>query len=185
MGWSIVESFVESKVDGRESEDVVVASAHFAAVIDGATDETGALFAGKSGGRFAAETLASAIEDLDEHTDATEFTDRLTAALSAGAGAAGPLSPDTRWPSASLICLSFSRNEIWRIGDCNFMIDHTPNIGTKRVDAAAYSFRAAINAALLAAGAPLNEILSNDPGSAAARPLFDLQQQLTNRAGPW
>ncbi|MCP5026141.1 MAG: hypothetical protein GY929_07625, partial [Actinomycetia bacterium] len=61
------------------------------------------------------------------------------------------------------------------------MIDHTPNIGTKRVDAAAYSFRAAINAALLAAGTPLNEILSNDPGSAAARPLFDLQQQLTNR----
>ncbi|MCP5027408.1 MAG: hypothetical protein GY929_14105, partial [Actinomycetia bacterium] len=77
------------------------------------------------------------------------------------------------------------RNEIWRIGDCNFMIDHTPNIGTKRVDAAAYSFRAAINAALLAAGTPLDEILSNDPGSAAARPLFDLQQQLTNRAGPW
>ncbi|MCP5029843.1 MAG: hypothetical protein GY929_26525, partial [Actinomycetia bacterium] len=23
------------------------------------------------------------------------------------------------------------------------------------------------------------------PGSAAARPLFDLQQQLTNRTGPW
>lgn len=185
MSWSIVEQFVESKSDNRSCEDVIVATPYFAAVIDGATDETGMRFKEKSGGVFAAETLGSAIEALNPELTAREFADQLSENLARAAAAVGALDPSSRWPSASLVCLSFARREIWRIGDCSFLIDGESNIGTKRVDDAAYGFRAAINAALLAAGTPQTEILRDDPGAGFARPLLDLQQELTNQEGPW
>lgn len=155
-------------------------------MIDGATDETGAVYEGKSGGRFAAETLASTIEDLSPGSTAREFADQLSSSLALAASEADHQDgASERWPSASLVCLSFARHEIWRIGDCSFLVDGEPNIGSKRVDDAAYGFRAAINAALLAAGTPLEEILRTDPGAGFARPLLDLQQQLTNLEGTW
>jgi hypothetical protein len=186
MGWLVLERFVQGKSAGRACEDLVVTTSDFAAVIDGATDETGTLYGGKTGGLLAAETLASEIEQLSPRATARQFADRLSAALSLAASQAGLHGGSSvRWPSASLVCLSFTRNEIWRIGDCSFLVDGEPNIGTKRVDDAAYGFRAAINASLLAAGMPLEEILGSDPGAGFARPLFDIQQHLTNHEGPW
>jgi len=186
MRWSVVEEFVEGKNPGRTCEDFIVTTSNFAAVIDGASDETGALFEGKAGGLFAAETLALAIEGLDPASTARGFADELTISLERAVSTAdNQAGASTRWPSASLVCLSFACREIWRIGDCSFLVDGQPNIGTKRVDDAAYGFRAAINASLIAAGTPLDEILRTDPGAAFARPLFDAQQQLSNREGPW
>ncbi len=186
MSWSVVEEFVEGKSSGRPCEDLIVTTPDFAAVIDGATDETGAQFDGQTGGRFAAETLASAITDLSPRLTARKFADHLSDTLARAAAAAEtPDRASTRWPSASLVCLSFAHQEIWRIGDCSFLVDGEPNLGTKRVDDAAYGFRAAINASLIAAGTPLEEILRTDPGADFARPLLDLQQQLTNHEGPW
>lgn len=186
MSWAVVEEFVEGKSADRECEDVVIATSDFAAVIDGATDETGTVYEGKAGGLFAAETLATTIDALAPDTTAREFADQLSSHLALAASEASHQDGSSaRWPSASLVCLSFSRHEIWRIGDCSFLVDGVPNIGTKRVDDAAYGFRAAINASLLAHGTPLEEILASDPGAEFARPLFDLQQQLTNNKGPW
>lgn len=182
MGWSVVEEFVEGKSSDRACEDLITITADFAAVIDGATDETGALYDGKSGGLIAAETLGSAIESLGRDSTGRQFADEMTSSLKRTADANGV---STRWPSASLVCLSFARREIWRIGDCSFLVDGEPHIGTKRIDDAAYGFRAAINASLIASGTPVEEILRTDPGAGFARPLHDLQQQLSNLEGPW
>ncbi|MFN3254326.1 MAG: hypothetical protein ACE37B_01395 [Ilumatobacter sp.] len=186
MLWSVVEEFVEGKSVERACEDIIVVTSDFAAVIDGATDETGALFDGKSGGLVAAETLASTIEGLDQTSTAREFADELSGSLRRATGTTGDdVSAPDRWPSASLVCLSFARREVWRIGDCSFLVDGEPHLGTKRIDDAAYGFRAAINAALIAAGTSLDEIVRTDPGAGFARPLHDLQQQLSNLEGPW
>ncbi len=182
----MVEEFVEGKSTDRVCEDLIVVTPNLAAVIDGATDETGATFDGKAGGHFAADTLAGAIRALAPNSTAREHAHALSSALTQAATEASQDNDEpTRWPSASLVCLSFDRHEIWRIGDCSFMIDGEPDIGTKRVDDAAYGFRAAINAALLAAGTPLDEILRTDPGARFTRPPFDLQQELTNQEGYW
>jgi hypothetical protein len=184
--WLALEKFVEGKSADRTCEDIIVTTPSFAAVIDGATDGTGTLYGGRTGGLLAAETLASEIEQLSPQTTARQFADRLTTALSGAVVQAGRRDGSSvRWPSASLVCLSFARDEIWRIGDCSFLVDGEPHIGTKRVDDAAYGFRAAINAALLASGTPLEEILRSDPGASSARALFDVQQHLTNIEGPW
>lgn len=184
--WSVVEEFVESNADGRVSEDIISISEHFAAVIDGASDATGALFHGLSGGRFAAETVAASIAGLEPEATWSDFAMQITAALGGAVAAAyGDLDDSIRWPAASVICLSFVRSEIWRVGDCSYLADGEVNIGTKRVDDAAYGFRAAINAGLVESGTSVEEITEKDPGARAARPLFDLQQQLSNRLVPW
>jgi hypothetical protein len=186
VAWSVVEQFVEGKTRERACEDVIVTVSGFAAVVDGATDETGGRFDGLSGGRFAADVVATALRALDPESTAREFADALTGRLrDAVVEVAGELDDASRWPSASVVCFSVAREQIWRIGDCSFLLDGRPNIGTKRVDDAAYGFRAAVNAARVAAGTPLEEILRDDPGARCTRPLFDLQQHLSNREGPW
>jgi len=174
-----VEQFVEAKSVGRVCEDMIVVTDHFAAVIDGASDGTGARFNGKSGGRLAAETIATAIRGLPADVDARSFADMLSAAL---ASAVGDLRPDTRWPVA---CVSADRGEVWRIGDCHVVIGDVEHPSTFLVDEAASRFRAAVNAALLAKGTPIQKILENDPGSQARRILTDNQQHLANTVGPW
>ncbi|MDH3707435.1 MAG: protein phosphatase 2C domain-containing protein [Acidimicrobiia bacterium] len=186
MAWQIIESFVEGKSPAKECEDLIVVTDDFAAVIDGATDATGAAFDGRTGGRFAAEVIGTAIEALPRDVGARVFADRLTRALlDAVQATAGDLPDDVRWPAACVVCLSAANREVWRIGDCNVVVDGVAHPGTKRVDEASYGFRAVVNAALLARGTPLEEILEHDPGAQAARPLTDIQQHLANRVGPW
>lgn len=185
MTWSVVEEFAESKFNDRVCEDLIVVTEQFAAVIDGASDATGALFNGLSGGRFTAEIVADSIQTQDSRTTAAEFAGQVTAALQQAVSEATDGTPTERWPAASVVCVSFERDEVWRIGDCSFSIDGHVDKGGKRVDDAAYSFRAAVNASLIESGTPLEEILRTDPGSAAARPLFDVQQHVSNRPGPW
>jgi hypothetical protein len=186
MVWKEIERSVVGKCPGRECEDLIVVTDDFATVIDGATDETGARFAGRSGGRFAAEVLAEAIEAMPADVDARRFTDRLTRALADAVRQGGaPDDGDHRWPMASVVCLARAARQVWRIGDCHTRLGDRLLLGTKRVDDAAYGYRAAVNAALLAKGRPLAEILADDPGAAAVRPLFDVQQHLANTVGPW
>lgn len=139
MSFEILERFVEGKHDDRQCEDVVVATDDFVAVIDGASDETGARFAGKSGGKFAADAVAHAIRHLPASAGARVFADALALAVRTEVVAqAGALGADARWPTASVICCSAQRRESWRIGDCNLVINGQQHLGRKRVDDAAY-----------------------------------------------
>lgn len=186
MRFRVVEQFVEPKSYDRVCEDIVVVSYDFVAVIDGASDATGAQFDDKSGGRFAAESLARTIASLPADADARAFADRAASSLATDVAAvAGVLDADTRWPVAVLTCASAHRREVWRIGDGNVVIDGIEHPATRRIDRAAYGFRAAVNAALLAKGTPVADVIEDDPGARAARLLIDNQQHLANRVGPW
>jgi hypothetical protein len=186
MYWTVDEVFVEGKQRDRDCEDVIVVSDDLVAVIDGATDETGARFRGKSGGKFAADVIADALRGLPGSVSPRTFANCLTDALAtAVAIEAGIPSPESRWPVASVVCLAPAARQVWRIGDCHVRIGDTPYPGAKRVDDASYGFRAVINAAQLAKGMPLEQILAEDPGAEASRPLYDLQQHLANTTGPW
>lgn len=182
MGLEVIERFVESKSTDRICEDVIIVTDNFAAVIDGASDATGADFDGATGGRFAAVVVDKAICALRPDVGARAFADVLSAAL---ASAVGQLDPGTRWPAAVVTCVSVRRREIWRIGNGNVVIDGTAHPSVLRVDDAAYTFRAAVNAALLQKGMPLDEVIATDPGARAARQLIDIQQHLANTVGPW
>lgn len=186
MGIRVSEHFVEAKFAERVCEDVIVVTDHFAAVIDGASDATGLSIDGKTGGRFAAEVIERAIHELAPDADARVFADTLAAALSSAVTASiGEVGDDIRWPVAVVACASAHRREVWRIGDCNVVVDGRTFPGMSRVGDATGRFRAAVNAALMAKGLSRSEVLASDPGAKAARALIDIQQHLTNVVGPW
>lgn len=178
--------FVEGKRGDRDCEDAIVASDDFVAVVDGATDETGASFAGRSGGRFAADVVVEAVKSMSPTITHREFADCLTRAMAeAVEEVIGPRSPGFRWPVASVACYAARLRQVWRIGDCHIRIGDVLHPGRKRVDDASYGFRAVINSALIAEGMPVEQVLRDDPGAEASRPLYDLQQYLANTTGPW
>jgi hypothetical protein len=182
----VVESFAAGKSPDRSCEDVVVVTDHFAAVIDGGTDLSGRLYGGMPGGLFAARTIADEIRALEPDVGVDAFVARLAHGLRrAVTSVDGPLRPDTVWPYASVVCLSAARRQVWRVGDCHAVVDGAPHHGGKRVDDAAYAFRAAVTAALLARGTPIETVLADDPGTQASLPLYEIQQHLANRPGPW
>jgi hypothetical protein len=186
MAVEVVESCVVGKDPGRDCEDVLVETDAFVAVIDGATDETGAIFGGRSGGRFAADVIAATIRTLPSSATAREFADQMTSKLrEAIRREAGELDGSTRWPVASVACLSAYRRQVWRIGDCSLAVGDRVYPGAKRVDDASYGFRAVVNAALLESGVDLETVLVEDPGARFSKPLYDLQQHLANTTGPW
>lgn len=186
MSWSVVESFVESKHPDRLSEDLIVVSDHFAAVVDGASDATGAMFAGRTGGLLAAEAVAATVEALEPAATARQFAAEATAAVQAAVAAAtGIIDASTRWPAACVVCLSHERSEIWRIGDAHFAVDGETNSPMLAINEVKGRFRAALNTALIESGTPLTDMMESDPGGTAVRALTDVQQHLSNLPGPW
>ncbi len=181
----IIEHLVASKQPGRMSEDMIAIAQHWAAVVDGATDATDATFNGLSGGRFAAEVLTGALIGLEADIDARTAIDALTQALASATALVTEADVDVRWPSAAITIVSPARRQIWRVGDGPILIDGAEVASRSSFDDAAYSFRATINAALLASGRTLKDIINNDPGRVASRPLHDLQQHLANTTGQW
>lgn len=186
MGWSIVEQHVLGKIEGMVCEDMVVATEHHVAVIDGASDATGERYGDTTGGKFAADVIAGAISQLDRNTDARGFADAVTNALATAIQAErGDLETHVRRPAAAGICFAVEANEVWRIGDCHLVLDGEASLGGKAIDDATTGFRAAINTALMRTGVTVDEIRADDPGRQAARQLNDLQQQVANWVGPW
>lgn len=168
-------------------EDGIVVTDHFAAVIDGATDKTGALFDGVTGGRYAMLVCADAIKTLDPDADvftAVEWmTDQLSKRLPVG------LSIEDR-PTAVLAVYSTQRREIWRVGDVSLWHDRMtdgPDRLQKLVDFHAAGVRAAVIAAELANGRPADELRDDDVGRQVILPLLRRQAVFANNpdVGEW
>lgn len=111
VGWSLVEEFFETKMRDRVCEDLILVTGGHAVVIDGASDATGVDFGGRSGGRFAAETIRLAFQGMDPHATARQAVDDLSKQLAQAVGDLPALvrwPASVRWPAATVVCLSFS-----------------------------------------------------------------------------
>jgi glycerophosphoryl diester phosphodiesterase len=176
-------SFAKSGRD-EENEDVIVLTPAFAAVIDGATDQSGLRYDGLTGGRFAARSLAVAFADLDPEADLDTAIDFLTAGLAAAVRRAG--GDPTAWlcPTASLVCYAGARREIWRVGDCAFRLDGQVDAPITLIDRVASEARATLDRALLASGVSLAQICATDPGRDLILPLLRVAGAFQNHPNP-
>src|SRR5690606_25939561 len=78
----VIERFTQGKTGNEaRNEDALVTTPHFIAVIDGATPKACPPLEGLSAGRFAALTLARAVETLPPDSDARSAIATLTQAL--------------------------------------------------------------------------------------------------------
>jgi hypothetical protein len=175
----VLESFMEGK-RGRSdgSEDAIAVTDDFVFVIDGATDKTGIRVEGVTTGGFASAQIADTVQSLPRQADVFECVALLTDAVDRALKKELPDVPDDR-PSGVFVAYSRARREIWRVGDCAFLVDDKASLGRKWIDETAASARAAFLRALLLAGASVEDLLANDPGRELILPL--LRQQFVFR----
>jgi hypothetical protein len=176
----VVESFVLGKqgVEAR-CEDAVVETPTHVAVIDGATTELGHEIDGRSAGRFAMETVAAAIRELDPGVAAEPAIGELSAALAKGL-AERNLEP-RMLASACVLIASEQRREIWRVGNSTFAVDGKAYPQPWTLVEIPARMRSAYLKALLRAGeATIEEIAQSDPGEALIAPLLRLEHVFRN-----
>ncbi|WP_172387381.1 hypothetical protein [Streptomyces sp. MNP-20] len=185
---NVVEKNLASKSGPLDTcEDGIVVTPHHAAVIDGATDKSGARFDGVLGGQFAMQVCVEVIEGLTPDIDALTAIQQMTEALHMRLP--GKLVIEDR-PSASVAVYSMSRREIWRLGDVSIWCDGMPRGGNrpqKLVDFHAAGVRAAILSAELTNGRTIDELRHEDCGRSAIMPLLMQQGAFANNpeAGEW
>ena len=177
----IIEQYTKAKSATAPSEDGVVVTAFYAAVIDGATPKTDFRYPGGiTPGQLAVQLLTEAIAQLPEDATALEATRRLTAALHQE----GVRAYDR--PIASAILYSFHRHEVWMLGDCQYATlgpDGTLHRHTnqKRIDQLLAEWRRDIVTSYLSRGLMAEEeVAANDPGRRIIQPHITRQVRYQN-----
>lgn len=180
---TVLEKFVMGKQPNKDlCEDLIYADEWFGAVVDGATDKTGATYDGLAGGRFAAAVIAEALSALDPRATAREAVDMLTGALAEHVEG-GPADR----PSAAVTIYSDHRREVWQVGDVSWTTcGGVLRAATRKdVDVAAAGVRSALLQSLLNEGMSFSELSRSDPGREAILPLLESQYHLRNATGRW
>ncbi len=178
----VVESFVMGKhPDQSLCEDVIISTPDFVGVVDGATDKSGARFEGKTGGKFAADVIASEFSRLPADSTARAAVEAVSVALRDELRRVRPdVEPSsTDGPTATLLAFSAARNEVWRVGDAAWISSAADKQSvTRKIDAVCGAARGALIRAYELAG---REIPSGeDPGRALIKPLLEAQYIFRN-----
>lgn len=125
----IIEQLVVPKNDKQKSEDGIVITDNFVAVIDGSTSKsTRQLSRWRSNGRYAMKIIADYIKHADKSVDVARFCREVTAAVRKKYGKKDlerlAVHPEDRL-CASCVVFSRLRREVWMIGDCQCLIGDT------------------------------------------------------------
>ncbi|BAY10093.1 protein phosphatase 2C domain-containing protein [Calothrix sp. NIES-2098] len=179
--FTVVESLSRSKYgDPKQGDDRLVINQHFVAVLDGATDASGASYDGLSPGRFVAEIGAQAIESLAPDSNATQAIEQLTQAVKEALLKVQSDQIPIFAPCFAIALFSNTRREIWRVGDCQYLLDgkgHNPN---SKVDEVTTKLRSLIVHSYLAQGKTITDLIQNDPSQNFLVSIYKLQAALCN-----
>ena len=177
----VIESSCVAKTGiSDDNEDALVITPAFVAVIDGATDKSGRRIDGLTGGRFAALTIAQAVQTLRPAVDLPECIAVLSEALRAAVAAAYGDIEDHLPPSASVIVYSAHHDQIWRVGDCRYRDGETVSAPQTKIEAIASAARGTLLRMLIESGANLADLARDDPGRAMILPLLKLAGHTQN-----
>ena len=178
----IIESFVMAKTaKSEECEDVLFIGEHYYAVIDGVTSKFPIKYNGKSAGRYCAEVVAEAINNLDQNADAITMLEALNSAVKkAYCGAQITLENKMQ---ACVIVYNKMRREVVNYGDCQLMINGKVYDHTKRIDTLLEDLRAFTIKSYLAEGGKETDLYANDVGREAIMPFLKKQTLFANKDG--
>lgn len=192
LRYTVQEYALVSKTGRDEDcEDALYIGPHFVAVIDGATSKTERRWDGQTGGRIGAYTIKSAFDQVPYDATARQTIDILTAALQNLYERYDDLQTLQANPVqraiASLIVVSFCRNEVWFVGDCQCLLNHEQLTNNKMIDEIASRARSAFLEVEICTGKTVEELLRQDTGRAFILPLLERQMVFQNNpsAGPY
>lgn len=186
---TVLERFVRSKTGNPEDcEDIIFVNERFAAVIDGATARTCALYDGVRPGKRAALLTQAAFEKLPEDADLSEVLECVTAEFAEYHRGNGTLPGDGgEVLTAAAALYSRRRRLVWLIGDCRCRVGELEYANPNGIDGFVAGVRSLVNQAELAKGRTEDWIMAHDPGAEFIRPLltdqFFFQNRATERAG--
>ena len=181
----IKEYFLCSKKSPAKNEDGIFLSKNFAAIVDGATAKSKFTLNGKSTGRLAMELVIKAISKLPAGISMPEAITKISALIYDFYEENNLLSelkskPNLRF-TASAVIYSRSRNEIWQIGDCRFLVGSTYSTNEKEIDEIMAKARAAFNeTAIINGEITLESLKDHDPGRDFIMPFLTRQALLQN-----
>jgi hypothetical protein len=177
----VVERFVQGRSgDADVCEDRIHVTATHAAVIDGAS-LPGTQVNQSTGGIFAAEILASAIDELPKDTAGREAVDKLSEALDSRLHSRIGQVHKGRRPRCVAVIFAAARREIWRVGDCHFAIGDRLFPGYNPGEETVARFRQHLLGLLLRTGrATVDALLEHDPTGELIAPLVQDSYVLCN-----
>ena len=179
----VLESRLCSKAGSPDGgDDLLVVTPHFAAVLDGATDGSGATYGGVGAARFVAQIGAQVIRALPPDITAREAVTRMSTAVGQALQETVPSHAPSRPPCFVFVLYSAARRELWRVGDAQYLIDGQGHNPETAVDAVVLKARQLVTQAHLLAGESVQTLRRDDPGREAVKPLLELQTQFMNRA---
>lgn len=130
----VIESKTEGKAPGRLSEDNLVITPEFIAVIDGVTPKSDFTYEGKSTGRLAAELVGQVVEEMGADEDCRMFVRRCNEKFrDFYKKIKFPYDIREKGLQAAAIIYSDHFREIWMIGDCQALVDRVEYLSRKKV----------------------------------------------------
>ena len=180
--FQVLESFLCSKAGAADGgDDRLVVTPQVAAVLDGATDGSGATYQGVGAARFVAEVGAQVIEALPPDVTAQEAVARMSAAVKRALQETRPSHAPSRPPCFVFVLYCAARRELWRVGDAKYLIDGRGCNPETAVDAVIVKARQLVTQARLLAGDTVATLRRDDPGREAVQELLELQTHFMNR----
>lgn len=168
-----------------DNEDGIFINSSFVAVIDGATSKVTQKLDGETPGRTGMHAIKSALQHIDPRATAHQAVEILTDAVQEIYRAHGMIEKVIHDPkyriSSSVMILSTHRNEIWSVGDCQYLLDgHYYFQSVKAVDTCLAEVRSLFLTIELLAGKNLSDLQAFDTGREFIRPLLERQASLQN-----
>lgn len=183
QAYGIIEQLCASKtIVPEECEDIIVVSKNYIAVIDGATSKTSNTFEGKTGGKIAAELIASYLENglKDSDIDYKTATCRIQAELQEYARKHN-LEENGIHLCASAVIYSIAKRQIWAVGDCQFILNNKHYTFYKKVDTILSDARSLAIHMLLNSGYTEEELMKEDQARKLILGELKMQQYLENQ----
>jgi hypothetical protein len=181
QAFTVIESLNRSKYgDPQQGDDFIVINQNFVAVLDGATDVSGARYNGVSSGRFVAEIGAQFLENLAPDSNVTEAIEAITQFVRQSLLGVEPDKTPVYTPCFAMVIFSAARREIWRVGDCQYLLDGEGNNPTIQVDRITSQLRSLIVRSYLVQGKTIEDLLKEDPSPNFLAPFYSLQSALRN-----
>ncbi len=173
----VEEQFIQSKTGNPDDcEDALHINEHFVAVIDGATSKTARRWNRETCGRTAVKIIRQALDEMPGDYTARQAADLMTSLVHTCYTDYNALEEVQRDPNqritASCAAVSLSRQEVWLIGDCHFLLGSHYIGNPKRIDQMLSEIRALVIELEIQKGVTLEQLREYDRGRAFILPLL-------------
>lgn len=180
---NIIERFEMSKTgDVTTSEDRIVVTEDFVAVIDGATSKTGKKWDGKTGGQIAADIIAKVLETARKDITLPGLIEKINKQIQQFYEAKKLPAKTDPLERIIAVFVVYSRHyhQLWFVGDCQAIVNDELLTNDKKIDTVISEVRSLYIHSQLKKGKTIEDFIAQDDGRKFIMPLLKDQHLFQN-----